>query len=56
MKELAKKIKRMLEVSTKPSREDFFQAVKITLLGLSLVGAITYVIQLIVLVLQLRPR
>lgn len=54
--ELIEKIRRMLRVSTKPSMDDFVQSLKITFLGITVVGIITYLVQLLALILQLRPR
>jgi protein translocase SEC61 complex gamma subunit len=54
--ELVEKIKKMLRVATKPSIEDFVQSLKITFLGITVVGVITYLIQFLALLLQLKPR
>jgi protein translocase SEC61 complex gamma subunit len=54
--ELIEKIRRMLKVSTKPSMDDFIHSLKITFLGITVVGVITYLVQFLALLLQLRPR
>jgi len=51
-----KKVSRVLEVSTKPSREEFMTSLKVSLLGLALIGSITFVVQLLFSLFQLPTR
>lgn len=43
--------KRILRIATKPTRSDFWLSVKISILGMSVLGAIGFVIRLIAIVL-----
>lgn len=51
-----KKVKRVLEVSSKPSREDFLTSLKVSLLGIAIIGTITYVVQMFFSLFQLPAR
>lgn len=48
IKELVERIRRVLLVASKPDKEEFEQSVKITGLGMLLIGLIGFVIFLIV--------
>lgn len=49
------KVKRTLAVATKPDLDTFVESMKITLLGLGVVGIITYLVHLLSFAIQLRP-
>jgi protein translocase SEC61 complex gamma subunit len=49
------KVKRTLSIATKPDLDTFIDSMKITLLGLGVVGIITYLIHLLSFAIQLRP-
>ncbi|MFW5902635.1 MAG: protein translocase SEC61 complex subunit gamma [archaeon] len=40
-----KQIKRVIKVATKPEKDEFLAVAKITLIGMSIIGAIAYVIR-----------
>ena len=44
--------KRILKISVKPTRKMYFSILKVCLIGITIVGALSYVIQLIVHVIQ----
>ena len=44
---LFKNIKRILVIANKPSRKEYWMVTKIVLVGILLLGAVSYVIQLI---------
>ena len=44
---LFKNIKRILIIANKPSRKEYWMVTKIVLIGILLLGAVSYVIQLI---------
>ena len=44
---LFKNIKRILIIANKPSRKEYWMVTKIILVGITLLGALSYVIQLI---------
>ena len=44
---LFKNIKRILVIANKPSRKEYWMVTKIILIGITLLGALSYVIQLI---------
>lgn len=48
LKELIDRIRRVLLVSSKPDKEEFVQSIKITGLGMVLIGFIGFIIFLIV--------
>lgn len=56
VKSFLKKVKRVLEVSSKPSREDFLTSLKVSLLGIAIIGTITYVVQMFFSLFQLPAR
>jgi len=49
------KVKRTLAIATKPDLDAFIDSMKITLLGLGVVGIITYLVHLLSFAIQLRP-
>ncbi|GEM_PF-3410075 len=49
------KVRRTLSIATKPDLDTFIDSMKITLLGLGVVGLITYLIHLLSFAIQLRP-
>ncbi len=48
LRELADRIRRVLLVSSKPDKEEFMQSVKITGLGVAIIGAVGFALFLIV--------
>lgn len=48
LKELVERIRRVLLVSSKPDKEEFEQSIKITGLGVLLIGLIGFIIFLVV--------
>ena len=48
LRNLIERIKRVLLVSTKPDREEFRQSVKITGIGILIIGAIGFIIFMII--------
>ncbi|MBD3195264.1 MAG: protein translocase SEC61 complex subunit gamma [Candidatus Lokiarchaeota archaeon] len=44
---LIKNIKRVIKIANKPDREEYFMVFKIVIIGLVVLGALSYVIQLI---------
>ena len=48
LRNLIERIKRVLLVSTKPGREEFRQSVKITGMGIILIGTIGFIIFMII--------
>jgi len=47
LRELIDAWRRIIQVATKPDREEYMTLLKITLIGLVLVGAIAFVVRLI---------
>ncbi|MEM2136518.1 MAG: protein translocase SEC61 complex subunit gamma [Candidatus Methanomethylicia archaeon] len=56
MSSFKESVKRILRLSRKPSREEFWLTLRICLLGLFLIGGYGFIVQLISLVLQSLPR
>ncbi len=52
---ILKKIRKALSVSTKPDRSSFLESLRITLLGIGVVGLITFVVHILSLVFQFGP-
>jgi protein translocase SEC61 complex gamma subunit len=48
--------KRILAISTKPTRKEFWQTVKICTVALSLVGVLSFIIQIIAALVQPAPE
>ena len=48
LKNVVERIRRVLLVSTKPSKDEFFQTVKVTGLGIIVIGVIGFVIFLVI--------
>ena len=53
VKSFLKKVKRVLEVSSKPSKDEFLTSFKISLLGIAIIGVITFVVQMLFSLFQL---
>jgi len=53
--EFLHKVRRTLAVATKPDLDTFVDSMKITLLGLGVVGIITYLVHLLSFAINLRP-
>jgi len=49
------KVKKTLAVATRPDLDTFVDSLKITLLGIGVVGIITYLVHLLSFAIQLRP-
>ncbi|MHA1775351.1 MAG: protein translocase SEC61 complex subunit gamma [Promethearchaeota archaeon] len=45
-------IKRIIKISTKPTRKEFFTMVKVAFIGMLIIGGIYYIVQLISSLLQ----
>jgi protein transport protein SEC61 subunit gamma-like protein len=56
VKSFLKKVKRVLEVSSKPSKDEFLTSFKISLLGIAVIGVITFVVQMLFSLFQLPAR
>jgi len=50
-----RKVKRSLAVASKPDLDTFVESMKITLLGIGVVGIIAYLVHLLSFAIQLRP-
>jgi preprotein translocase subunit Sss1 len=46
-------LRRLLKLADKPSREDLWQSLKVSFLGLSIVGVIAFFVQLVYALIQL---
>ena len=51
-----RKVRRVLEISSKPTMGEFMTSFKVSLLGIALVGTITFIIQLFFSLFQLPTR
>lgn len=56
LKELLKEYARTVKLSRKPSRDEFMQALKVTLLGIGVLGAFAFAIKLLASLIQLTAR
>jgi protein translocase SEC61 complex gamma subunit len=44
---LVNNIRRVMKIASKPSRKDYFTTFKIVIIGMALIGGLSYVLQLI---------
>ncbi len=49
-------IRRILKISTKPSRKEYFTLIKVCLIGLGILGLLSYIVQLIASVISPQPQ
>jgi protein translocase SEC61 complex gamma subunit len=52
LKEFAKSVVTLFKVSSKPTREEFSLLVKVVIIGIGLIGAISFVVRFVLLAIQ----
>lgn len=52
LREFAKSVMTLFKVSSKPSREEYFLLLRVVLIGVGLIGAISFVVRFILLAIQ----
>ena len=52
LREFARSVVTLFKVSSKPSREEFFLLVRVVLIGVGLIGGISFVVRFILLAVQ----
>jgi len=52
LKEFARSVVTLFRVSSKPSREEFMLLVRVVLIGIGLIGAISFIVRFILLAVQ----